>query len=110
MIESESVSVGPTARMLAEEILHPRALMLKLGGPLSAFITVGLLPPRLRKAYGLKWNERKEKALKFLSGAIRALLPFVPAVFRVVPHARAAEAGSWPFFVKKAISAERGHR
>lgn len=110
MIESEAISVSSTARGLAEDILHPRPLVLKLGGPLSAFITVGLLAPKLREAYGLKWDKRREKALKFLSGAIRTVVPFVPPVFRVVPHARAAELGGRPLFAKKAIHAERGHR
>jgi len=91
MIAGDVISVGPTARALAEEILHPRPLVLKLGGPLFAFITAGLLPQGLREAYELKWNERKERKLQFLAALVRGMLPFVPSLLRIVPHARAAE-------------------
>lgn len=91
MIAGDAISVGPTARALAKEILHPRPLVLKPGGPLYAFITVGLLPQRLRQAYGLKWNERKERKLRLLAALVRGMLPFVPSPLRIVPHARAAQ-------------------
>ena len=91
MIAGDVISVGPTARALAEEILHPRPLVLKLGGPLFAFITAGLLPQGLREAYELKWNERKERKLQFLAALVRGMLPFVPSLVRIVPHARAAQ-------------------
>lgn len=86
-----AVAVGPTARSLAHEILHPRPWILKMGGPFFSLMTVGLLPERLRDAYGLKWSERREKIFQALAKSIRTFLPLVPRPFRVVPHARAAE-------------------
>jgi len=91
MIAGETISVSPTAREISREILHPRPLVLKIGGPLSAFITVGLLPQRLREAYGLTWNKRKERRLRVLAVLVRSLLPFVPQLLRVVPQARTAQ-------------------
>ena len=91
MIDADTISVGSAARTVAEEILYPRPLILKIGSPLSAFITIGLLPPKLRKAYGLTWGNRKERMLQLLAVPIRGLLPFVPAAFRFVPQARAAQ-------------------
>lgn len=91
MIRGDTIAVGPSARALARQILHPRPLVLKMGGPLSAFVTIGLLPERLREAYRLRWNGRREKAFQLLAKAIRRLLPLTPEMLRIVPHARAAE-------------------
>jgi uncharacterized protein (DUF2236 family) len=91
MIDSEAISVGVTAIALSRAILHPRPLVLKPFAPLSAFITAGLLPPKLRREYGLAWNGRRERILRRVAGSTRAALPLVPAVLRVVPQARAAE-------------------
>lgn len=91
MISGDTIVVGPTAHALATEILHPRPLVLKMGGPLSAFVTTGLLPERLREAYGLRWNKRREQSFRLLAKIIRQFLPLIPAGLRIVPHARAAE-------------------
>ncbi len=109
MIDSDAISVGATARALAEEILRPRPWILKMAGPVSALITIGLLPEKLRRQYGLKWNHRKEKMLKLLAASVRATLSLVPAPFRVVPHARAAEAKEVPAFGQHKIQAQKGH-
>ncbi|HEX9446162.1 MAG TPA: oxygenase MpaB family protein [Candidatus Binatia bacterium] len=91
-IQSGALAVGPTARALARAVLHPAPWFLKTVAPLHAFITAGLLPPELRRAYGLSWSGRRERALRFVAGSTRAALPLVPAIIRVVPRARAAEA------------------
>ena len=91
MLLSEEVTVGPMAKRLAHDVLYPRPWMFKAGGPLFRFVTAGLLPERLRAAYGLRWSARKEKMLALLASAIRGLLPLVPAPIRIVPNARAAE-------------------
>jgi uncharacterized protein (DUF2236 family) len=90
-IDSDAISVGATAIALSQAILHPRPFVLKPFAPLSALITAGLLPPKLRREYGLAWNGRRERILRLVAGSTRAALPLVPAVFRVVPQARAAE-------------------
>ncbi len=110
MIGSDTISVGSAARAIAKEILYPRPLILKLGGPLSALITIGLLAPKLRQEYGLTWNKGKEGMLQLLASLVRALLPFVPPVLRIVPHARAAQERAVPVFRRDAIQAERSRR
>ena len=109
MIDSDAISVGATARALAGEILRPKPWILKMAAPVSALITIGLLPEKLRHQYRLKWSHRKEKMLKLLATSLRTTLPFVPALFRVVPHARAAEAKAAPAFGHDKIRAEKGH-
>jgi uncharacterized protein (DUF2236 family) len=93
MIASDAIAVGSTARRLSEAILRPKPWILKTFAPLSVLITAGLLPPKLRRAYGLSWNQNREKMLRLVARSTRAALPLLPSVIRVVPHARAAEAG-----------------
>ncbi|HTM08966.1 MAG TPA: oxygenase MpaB family protein [Verrucomicrobiae bacterium] len=93
-IGSDAISVGGAARALARAILYPPPWYLKTLAPLNVLITAGLLPPKLRRAYGLRWSRGREKALRLVAGSTRAALPFVPRILRVVPHARAAEARS----------------
>jgi uncharacterized protein (DUF2236 family) len=91
MLSGDAIVAGPAARSLAQEIVHPRPLVLKMAGPLFALITAGLLPERLREGYGLNWDARKEKRFRRLVKTIRVSLPFVPGPLRIVPNARSAE-------------------
>ena len=91
MLAGNQIVVGPSARTLAKEILYSLPWLLKPAGPLFRLITAGLLPAELRKAYGLGWNQRREKTFKLSTLTIRTLLPLVPRLLRIVPQARAAE-------------------
>jgi uncharacterized protein (DUF2236 family) len=91
-VASDAIAVGPAAASLARAILYPPPWYLKPAAPLNVLVTAGLLPPKLRRQYGLHWSAKREKILRAFAGTTRAALPFVPAVLRVVPHARAAEA------------------
>ena len=91
MLTGRTICVGATARSLAQEILHPRPWLLKIGGPLFSLITVGLLPAPLREGYSLRWGDRKERLFRIVAKSIRRFLPLVPRALRIVPHARAAE-------------------
>jgi uncharacterized protein (DUF2236 family) len=82
---------GPTARSLAADVLYPTPWILRPAGPLFRLITAGLLPASLRDGYGLEWNDRKQKKLRWLARGIRALVPVTPAFVRIVPNARASE-------------------
>jgi uncharacterized protein (DUF2236 family) len=91
MMAGDPIAAGPTAKSLAHDILYARPWIFKVAGPLFRFVTAGLLPEELREGYGLKWSTQQEKKLVWLAGAIRALLPWLPAPIRIVPNARAAE-------------------
>jgi uncharacterized protein (DUF2236 family) len=91
ILAGDEIAVGPIAHSLAEEILYPSPWVLKPAAPLFRLITGGLLPERLRKVYGLDWNERREKKFWLIAKWIRRLLPLVPSPLRVVPNARHAE-------------------
>ncbi len=79
-----SIAVGPAARTLAREMLLPPL------GPLIYLPTVGLLPPSIRRAYGLRWTAGHEAALRASAWLVRRLLPLVPAVARYWTAARVA--------------------
>ena len=91
MVEGGLLTVTPTARLLAQEILYPAPRLMRLGAPLFKFITAGLLPAELREAYQLKWNGQKESWLQRTAVMTRTLLPFIPSRLRIAPQARAAE-------------------
>ena len=91
MLNGNTLAVGPAARSLAHDIIYPRPWILRPAAPLFRVVTAGLLPERLRIAYGLKWNRPREKIFWVFAGLFRLLLPFVPNPVRVVPNARAAE-------------------
>lgn len=91
MLSGGTIAVGPTAKLLARDVLYPRPWIFRPGGPLFRFVTAGLLPERLRAAYDLSWSTRKETMLALLARLLRASLSLVPAPIRIVANARAAE-------------------
>ncbi|MGH7796347.1 MAG: oxygenase MpaB family protein [Candidatus Binatia bacterium] len=91
IVASETIAVGPTARSLAQGILYPHPWLLKPAGPVFRLVTAGMLPEKLRDAYGLKWTGPRAKRLSLAAGAIRGTLPLVPSPLRIVPNARKSE-------------------
>jgi uncharacterized protein (DUF2236 family) len=91
MIAGNQIVIGSTAQSLSKDILYPSPWVLKPGGPIFRLITAGLLPPKLRAAYGLDWDERRKRRFDLAVRTIRLARPWVPRLLRVVPHARAAE-------------------
>ena len=92
MLASGVIEVTDTARRLSQDILRPPApALVRPALWLAALPAVGLLPPAIRVAYRLPWDARRERALRVLVGATRALLPLVPPVLRYWTVARRAE-------------------
>lgn len=94
----------PTARALADEILHPSLSPLlpgRLGQaadglPRSAVTwtmwpSVALLPSGVRDEFGLAWDRPRRLAAGWLTTGIRAWRPLFPARWREMPQARRAE-------------------
>ena len=57
----------------------------------ASFVSIGLLPKVLRDAYGLPWNEARQKRLLSLAAISRRLRPRLPHLFCVNPQAWLAE-------------------
>ena len=92
MLESEVLHVTPQARELGVSIVlrppvPPAARPLL---ELANFIVVGLLPARIRRQYGLRWDPVRSVALRVgAESTKRVLLPFLPRGLRTRPaHAR----------------------
>jgi uncharacterized protein (DUF2236 family) len=93
------VQVGPLARELADVVLHP-----PLGPVMPAFArvppvayawtlwpAVGLLPRQVRDSYGLRWGPLEQAVSAWLVAGWRAWRPILPAGFRQMPQALAAD-------------------
>ncbi len=93
MINGDDLFVTSAARELAIEIVMrpPVPLIRRPVLELVNFITVGLLPSRLRRQYGLHWDPLRSLALRGgAEYAKRVLVPLAPQGLRVVPSARPA--------------------
>ena len=85
------MAVGPATHALARLIFHPGGGMLVPAAAVLKLVTVGLLPPEVRRQYGYRWSPGRERLLDAFAAAMRAALPVMPRVLRVAPAARAVE-------------------
>ncbi len=87
--------VTPDARTIAAELFAPlpEAPWLSPAMPLVRELTAGLLPRRLREAYGMDWGPRRARTLVAAQRLSRALLPRLPA--RLVAPPRFIMPASW---------------
>jgi uncharacterized protein (DUF2236 family) len=93
------VRVGPLARELAEVVLHPP--LGPVAPPLAGmpawtyawtvWPAIGLLPSSVRDAYRLSWGPLERAVSSWLVAGWRAWRPILPADFRQMPQARAAD-------------------
>jgi uncharacterized protein (DUF2236 family) len=87
------IQVTPTARALAPLILRPpMPLVPAWGTHLLALPGLGLLPERLREAYGIAWSPTRARLADALALGVRAWTGVVPARWRSLPPARRADA------------------
>lgn len=87
-----TLRIDDECRFVARRVLSPRApLVLAPAGLLSGLLAVGLLPPPIRSALGLRWNRGTERAFAMASAATRRTVPLLPDRVRRWPHAREAE-------------------
>lgn len=91
MLGGGEISVSDTARGLARELLYPEVPRFALPVLwLARLPAVGLLPPEIRDAFGLRWDSRNETALQLSAWLVRHLLPMTPSILRYWPAARTA--------------------
>jgi len=104
MLAGDTLCVTDSTRALAWAVLDPPV------GPvpracagLVRFVTAGLLPERLRLAYGLAWNGRRQAGLDTLGGASQRLLPLLPAWLRRMPEPGGGGFVRWAIRVGKKV-------
>jgi uncharacterized protein (DUF2236 family) len=92
---------GAGSREVAETVLHPpvRSRLMRPGTDTLAFIATGLLPPELRRGYGLTWTPAHVAAFSALTRSMRLASPGLPRRLRISPVydlALARSEGRWP--------------
>ncbi|MBI3751260.1 MAG: DUF2236 domain-containing protein [Chloroflexi bacterium] len=104
------IVVGDLARELGGVVLSPPLgpALEALGGPSPTLAplldalpaatyrwvlwpAIGLLPPSIRDGYGLRWGLRERAVAAWLVTSWRAWRPMLPAAFRTMPQALAAD-------------------
>jgi uncharacterized protein (DUF2236 family) len=93
------IHVTPTAREIGQAVLNPplRPIAPALGWvpprtyAWTQWPAVGLLPPRIREEYGLRWGRRERVVAGWLVAAWRRSRPLIPTSWRWMPQARAAD-------------------
>lgn len=97
MLASGELAVGDVARDLARALLYPPVpLIARPGIWWTRLVTIGLLDPAIRAAYGFSWDRRKERLLRGSARVIRTLLPLAPSVIRHWPAARSRRHAAGP--------------
>jgi uncharacterized protein (DUF2236 family) len=86
-IESETITVTEPARSVAEIIVEAALpVPMRLLVPAHRLSTAGLLPPRLREEYGLRWSPLHALALPAAARSVRlAAWPVLAAASRLTP-------------------------
>jgi uncharacterized protein (DUF2236 family) len=95
MVDGDMLWVTDKARELGRKIVLSPPVGLKYRPVLEAinFLTIGWLPPRVRRGFGLSWDPLRGAALQANAEYVkRFVLPFLPESLRVLPVARAAAA------------------
>jgi uncharacterized protein (DUF2236 family) len=89
MYRSGAIAVSVDARELCGAVLSPplAALVAPLSG-VNRTLTIGLLPPHLREAYGLTWTSRDDRRLGRTVKAVRAVRRVLPRAVALWPEAR----------------------
>jgi uncharacterized protein (DUF2236 family) len=88
MVESEVLAVSDESRAIADGILHPPLPPgLRHAVESTALITAALLPPTLRRRYGLPWSAARQYAFDALAALLRRSRPIWPRSLLHLPQA-----------------------
>jgi uncharacterized protein (DUF2236 family) len=90
MLESDEICVTETAREISRTVLHPPVpLPLRPAMRVVGLITASLMPPRLRREYGMSWDPvRAAVVLGSREWVRRIAMPLLPDRVRRVPEGR----------------------
>jgi uncharacterized protein (DUF2236 family) len=88
------LALGDEARELGQAVLSPRAAGVPIPfGGLQRLVTVGLLPPDIRRAYGFEWNATREQRFERAMAGLRTLHQRTPRVLAQWAIARRLRSG-----------------
>lgn len=79
------LEVTSTAHDLAEDLFRPKNRLLWPLTLAQRFLTGGLLPPRLRRDFGIPWSPAKQRGFDRLIRVTRVVYPRLPRPLRTLP-------------------------
>jgi uncharacterized protein (DUF2236 family) len=87
MLDGDEIWVTETAREIARAVLNPPLpLVLRPGMEAVKVVTASLMPPRLRRDYGLRWDPvRAAMLMGSREWTRRIAMPLLPRRLRTVP-------------------------
>ena len=89
MLAGGSIAVTDTSRALARAVLYPPRWHLAWPAfRAMQLLTIGSLPPSIRRAYGFEWRARDERAFARWTALLRTSLHLLPPLAREWPMAR----------------------
>ncbi len=89
MLAGGSIVVTDTSRALARAVLYPpRWYVAWPAFRATQLLTIGLLPPSIRRAYGFEWRARDARAFGRWTTLLRTSLRLLPPLAREWPMAR----------------------
>jgi uncharacterized protein (DUF2236 family) len=85
--ELDKLEVSPAALTVSRQLLTlSRApFWLRAALPAVRVVTAGLLPPRLRAAFGFRWTPRQQRRFDWMLRVVRVVWPAVPRGIRHLP-------------------------
>lgn len=89
MLNGDTLTVTEDARQIVNALFAPTLrgrLTRRFSSP-----SIGMLPPRLRNAYGFEWNTANEKNLARLARIISRVRPHIPRAVAIHPKAWSME-------------------
>ena len=89
-LSGPTITVTPVARDIAHSLLAGSVFTLLLS-PVNYLLAAGMLPDRLRRDYGLRWNFATRALYRALVTSVRASVRVMPADWRAMPMARRAK-------------------
>jgi uncharacterized protein (DUF2236 family) len=82
MVGGKEVVVSDEARDIALSLLQ---LPLPIFWPVNYLMAAGMLPPRIRDGFGLKWNNHMQTAFDLAACVVRKVTRVLPIRFRTTP-------------------------
>ena len=91
MMAGGIVHVTPDARRIARTVLYPRRFPPRVAWDAAHLVSLATLPEPIRRQYGIRWSEARDRGMRRIAAASRRILPHVPGPLRHAPQARAAD-------------------
>jgi uncharacterized protein (DUF2236 family) len=95
LIASDTITVSPTARRLADSLLNRGLFNTRATKPVLYVLAAGTLPGKLRREFGFSWNLPVRATFEVGTRAVQLAARVLPAPMRSAPVALKADLRCW---------------